>query len=124
MAKRLKLSSLQLEDLPNEVLLKVLSYVEIRDLICCGQISKRIRTISHDESLWQKLNLCKREIPTEFLEFVINNGCKYLSISYCKLVGVFPLSILSQLKYLDLETSKFKRTARRTAQELLKFHVK
>ena len=50
-------SILNLEDLPNELILKVLSFLETIDLICCGQLSKRIRAISHDESLWEKLNL-------------------------------------------------------------------
>ena len=50
-------SILNLEDLPNELILKVLSFLETIDLIYCGQLSKRIRAISHDESLWQKMNL-------------------------------------------------------------------
>jgi hypothetical protein len=50
-------SILQLENLPSELILKVLSFLETIDLICCGQLSKRIRAISHDESLWQKMNL-------------------------------------------------------------------
>ena len=50
-------SILNLEDLPNELILKVLSSLETIDLIYCGQLSKRIRAISHDESLWQKMNL-------------------------------------------------------------------
>ena len=50
-------SILKLEDLPNELILKVLCFLETIDLICCSQLSKRIRAISHDESLWQKMNL-------------------------------------------------------------------
>ena len=42
---------------PDEILLKVLSYLPVKDLIPCGQVSKRIRAISHDEILWQRINL-------------------------------------------------------------------
>ena len=55
--KRQKMSETSFEDLPDEIILKVFKNLEISDLICCGQLSKRIRTISHDESLWQKINL-------------------------------------------------------------------
>ena len=33
----------KLEDLPNEIITKVLSYLDVRDLFCFGHISKRTR---------------------------------------------------------------------------------
>ena len=53
------MSNLQLDDLPAEIILKVLSYLESKVIFLCGQVSKRIRAISHDESLWEKINLAK-----------------------------------------------------------------
>ena len=53
------MSNIQLEDLPDEIILKVLRYLESRVVFICGQVSKRIRAISHDESLWEKINLAK-----------------------------------------------------------------
>ena len=47
----------QLQKLPNEIILKVFSYLETKDLIQYGHVSKRIRDICHDESLWKKINL-------------------------------------------------------------------
>ena len=44
-----------IQDLPDEIILKVINYLEIEDLIRCGRVSKRIRKISHDESLRKKL---------------------------------------------------------------------
>ena len=103
MPKRLKVSICQLDDLPDEVLLEILSYLDIKDLLRCSQVCRRIRSISHDESLWQKINLCEKIVPTEFLEFVLNNGCKYLSLKGATLTGNLTLMIKnSQLKYLDL----------------------
>ena len=52
----------KLEGLPNEILLKVFDNFQINDLINCGQVSKRIRSIAHHEILWQKVNLdCPRD---------------------------------------------------------------
>ena len=38
----------QFEDLPNETILKIFKYLDIEDLLQCGQLSKRFRTISRD----------------------------------------------------------------------------
>ena len=51
------MSYFKFEDLPDEVILLTFSYLEISDLIHCSHVSKRIRAISHDESLWQSINL-------------------------------------------------------------------
>ena len=45
------------EDLPNEVMMKVLGNLQVPDLLRCGRVSKRIRDISNEEKLWQKVNL-------------------------------------------------------------------
>ena len=42
------------QDLPDELILKVLSYSEPKDVIKSGQVSKRLRKISQDNSLWQR----------------------------------------------------------------------
>ena len=43
-----------IQDLPDEIILKVINYLQIYDLLRCGRVSKRIRKISHDESLRKK----------------------------------------------------------------------
>ena len=50
-------------------------------------MSKRIRSISMDESLWESVNLLFKKVPIGFLELVIKNGCKYLSLFGAKLIG-------------------------------------
>ena len=77
MSKRQKLSEpdVQFEGLPDEVILKILGHLKgTRGLIYCGHLSRRIRTISQDETLWQKINISRQNIPTGFLEMVLNNG--------------------------------------------------
>ena len=76
--------------------------MKIVDLIQCGQLCKRIRSISHDESLWQKMNLFRRPVPTEFVQLIINNGCKYLSFYNATIQGTAITVKSSQLRYLDL----------------------
>ena len=98
------LTDLQLENMPDEVILRILSFVQIEDILRCGQLSKRIRAISHDESLWIKIYLAWKKVPNKFLELVLNNGCNYLSLSCAKLEGT-RLKVNSKsckLKYLDL----------------------
>ena len=60
-----------LDNLPNEVLLKVFSYLNIRDLGYCAQVSTRLRDISIDESLWQKINVFNKVVPTGFIQHVL-----------------------------------------------------
>ena len=103
--------TLQLEDLSNELIVKVFSYLEIKELIRCGQLSKRIRIISHDQSLWQKMNLssdpwekCTNKVPAEFLHMVIQNGCKYLSLDSEQIQSNLKLNQISSLVYLRLVT--------------------
>ena len=78
--KRQKLSSLQFDDLPDEIVLKIFKKLDIKDLLNCGMVSKRIRAISKDESLWEKVNLYKKLVPsTKFLKLVLNSGMGFIS---------------------------------------------
>jgi hypothetical protein len=90
------------QDLPEELILKVLSYSEPKDLIASGQVSKRFRKISHDNSLWQRVNLSKKIVKTEFLEMILDKGCKSLNLSESIFVGGLSLHQKSQLRDLDL----------------------
>ena len=46
-----------IEDLPNEIILKILSYLEIKDLYRCMAVNKRMRAIANDKSLWKRIHL-------------------------------------------------------------------
>ena len=69
------------QDLPDELILKILSYSEVKDLISCGQVSKRTRNISQDRSLWVTVNLEKKIVKAELLDMILIKGCKNLKIS-------------------------------------------
>ena len=76
-----KMLLFQIEKLPDEVILLVLSFLSIKDLIKCSQLSRRFRSITYDKSLWQKSNLYQKIVPAKYVEMVINKGCLYLNLS-------------------------------------------
>ena len=108
MAKRQKIPDKSIDNLPDEVLLKIFANLakpsSLKDLIRSSHVSKRIRRICHDESLWHKINLFKKCVPAEFIKQILQNGCCYLSLCDAKVKGhtIKMLSEKSQLKYLDL----------------------
>ena len=92
----------KIQDLPDELVLKILRNSETKDLINCGQVSQRIRRISHDGSLWLTANLEKKIVKTDLLEMILSKGCKILNISNSTFVGTLSSNIKSQLRVLDL----------------------
>jgi hypothetical protein len=95
--------SIKFEELPSEVLVKILSFLEIVDFIKCSKTCKRIRVIFYDNSLWKRINLSKKRVPSEFLRKMIDDyGCKCLNLNEAKVIGTLRLKYESQLKILDL----------------------
>ena len=113
-----------IQDLPDEIILKIIYFLNIKDLVKFGRVSKRMRRIRSDQSVWQKINLSKCsterrgyyiDIPTDLVKMVIENGCKYLSLRYMKLgpasmgsEGDLNLDGSSSLIYLDLDNCEAK----------------
>ena len=78
----MKKYSAQFEDLPNEVITMIFSSLDFKNILNCNRVSKRIRSISQSEVLWQKVNLHEHpELSSQFVKMVIENGCKYLNLS-------------------------------------------
>ena len=100
--------TLHLERFPDEVLLKILSFLDLADVLKCAQTSKRIRSICQDESLWQNLNLTEKLVPTSFLEKAIVNGCRFLNLGDAEVIGDLKLENNSKLKYLNLSARREK----------------
>ena len=93
---------LNFQDLPDELVLKILSYSKTKDLISCGQVSKRIRRISHDSILWVTANLEKKIVKIELLEMILRKGCKILNLRNSMILGNLSSNIKSQLRVLKL----------------------
>ena len=112
-------STVQFEALPNEVICHVFTYLKIIDLLNCGLVSKRLRTISIDDQyLWpKKLNLCYKKVPVEFLQRLLDSGCEHLSLAEAILERTLNLPKASTLKYLNL--SSFGLKNRENSEKLL-----
>ena len=95
------------QDLPDELVLKILKSSETKDLISCCQVSQRIRKISHDASLWVIANLEKKIVKTELLEMILSKGCQNLNVSNSTIVGSLSLNEKSQLRVLDFSQSNW-----------------
>ena len=96
---------LNFQDLPDELVLKILGYSETKHLITYGQVSKRIRRISHDDTLWVTANLKKKIVKTELIEMILSKGCLSLNISDSTIIGSLSSNIKSELRALDLSQS-------------------
>ena len=93
----------QLENLPNEILLKIFNYMnpKIKELILFGQVSRRVRLVAHDHSLWQNVNLFpKNTVPTGLIQLILEHGCKKLN-TCSQISGTLMLNQESQLEFLN-----------------------
>ena len=124
--KRQKLFNTQLEDLPVEVLLNVLSFLEQPDLYRVGQVSKTLNSICLVQSCQQKIIFGnntrpeKTPVPIKVVKKILDRGCKTLCLRRCRLSGGIPLLTYlhskadeqlasSQLINLDMHQCEFTR---------------
>ena len=106
MSKRQKLSFFYFEDLPDEILLNIFSFLGLKGVLQCGQVSKRLRAISNDQCLWSKLNLHGQEVPYGIIEKAIQNGCEYLNLGYSIVYGGKKSEVPWNLKYLEISQAE------------------
>ena len=102
MSNRLKRSRLQLESLPDELLLKIFSYMNMQELLQYGQVSKRIRAICSDKSFWEDTYVVKKKVKAEFIKFILDRNCNLLVIDKTVIDGCVKLNKTSELAYLSL----------------------
>jgi len=92
-----------LDHLPDEVQLSIFKFLDFGDVIRCAQVSKRARRICHDESIWKKVNLYGKTVPSGFIEQILENGCQYINLYCSKIVGDLKLSRNDyDVKYLNI----------------------
>ena len=91
-----------IQDLPDELVLKIFSYLDTKDLIICGQVSKRIRRISHDSTLWVTANLENKIVKAELLDIILEKGCRILNLRHTTIVGSLSSNTKSPLSVLNL----------------------
>ena len=97
-----KMSSSPFEKLPDEIILKIFSLLSFKSIGNCNQVSRRLKTISQDTSLWKEVKAWLKVIPAGFVEKIVRSKVQHLSIPNCE---VFPinLNLLTEHK-LDLKS--------------------
>ena len=85
-----KMSSLQFEILPDEIILKIFSFLSFKSLGNCNQVSHRVKKIAEDRSLWEKVRAWFKVIPAGFMEKIVKLEVKHLSVPNCE---VFPINL-------------------------------
>merc|ERR550534_2914033 len=95
-------SCFRLECLPEEILLNIVNHLPIQDLLHFGHVSKRIRRICQDKTLWKLVDLSYKKVKPEFIKAVLENDCENLNLRRAKIDGSIKLSKTSKLMYLNL----------------------
>ena len=89
------------QNLSDEITLKILSYVNVKDLFRCMAVNKKMRAIANDKSLWISWHLTG-EFPAELLKQILNRGCQHLSLYSCKIWNTARFEENYDLKYLNI----------------------
>ena len=66
--------------IPNEIMIKVFSYMDYPEMLECAQVCKRWNNLIYDESNWKKLNLSdwkKNKGRLSILSKSKNNNCYF-----------------------------------------------
>ena len=100
------LYSYQLQNLPDEIILRIFNLLNKKDLSQVAKASKRTLAIAKDFSLWQRVSFWRKKVTTSFLQEVINRGCKFLSLHNAELEGSLNFSNNSELITLDISDCK------------------
>ena len=98
--------SFHLQDLPDEIILRILKLLNKKDLSQVAKASKRTLAIAKDFSLWQRVSFWRKKVTTSFLQEVINRGCKFLSLHDAELKGSLNFDSHSELITLDISDCK------------------
>ena len=73
--------------LPNEMLTKIFGYLDFQEISRCAQVSQQFNSISEITwKSWDKITIQRKEVPNEFLEFLLEKGIKELQILGCKML--------------------------------------
>merc|ERR1719203_831235 len=102
-----RLSCFRLECLPEEILLNIVNHLPIQDLLHFGHVSKRIRRICQDKTLWKLVDLSYEKVKPEFIKAVLENDCENLNLRHAKIDGFIKLSKTSKLMCLNLDVDMY-----------------
>ena len=93
------------DKLPDEIMLKIFSFLSLESLGNCNQVSHRMKRIAEDTSLWEKVEAEGKVIPAGFVEKIVKCKVKAISFRYCEVLATNS-NLLQEynldLKYMDI----------------------
>ena len=93
------------DKVPDEIILKIFSFLSFKSLGNINQVSHRMKKIAEDTSLWEKVEAWGVVIPAEFIEQIVKSKVRYISFQDCK---VCPINLDFLKEYnLDLKYVRF-----------------
>ena len=72
-----------IEALPQEILVKILSFLSFKDLCRFRQVTRRMWFLSQDKDFWMKIKISFAVLPGHLIKDMIRFDVKYLSIPCC-----------------------------------------
>ena len=93
-----------MEEVPNEIIVKIFSYLSHRELIGCAKVSKRFEELTKNEELWKRINWTEKSVNFEGIKYALACGTKYLKLHKAQIryLAMTHFKTKSKLKYLDL----------------------
>ena len=69
------------------MLTKIFDYLDFQEISRCAQVSQQFNSISEITwKSWDKITIQRKEVPNEFLEFLLEKGIKELQILGCRML--------------------------------------
>ena len=95
------------EKLPDEVILKIFSFLSFKSLGNCNQVSSRMKRIAGDTSLWEKVHAWRKVVPSGFVQQIVKSKVKSIDFQSCE-VSPINFDILMEnsldLKYMNISS--------------------
>ena len=96
---------LRFEKLPDEIILKIFSFLSFKSLGNCNQVSSRMKRIAGDTSLWEKVQAWSKVIPAGFVQQIVKSKVKSIDFHCCE-VSPINFDILTEnnldLKFMNI----------------------
>lgn len=111
--KSINISKDVFSGLSDEIVLGIFKYLTHEDLKYASQVNHRFRRLSHDESLWPRIDLANKTLNSNSLIYIMKRGVKVLRLKEAKVNS--PIwhksfdqrlsNYHSKIEYLDLSYS-------------------
>ena len=74
-----------LQDLPDEILLEIFSFLTLKDLQLCFKVTSRFKKIAEDTSLWETIGIKDKSFGSNDIHRILRRGVKYLQLHWCNI---------------------------------------